>query len=345
MIFPARIPQNNHNRPKSWSPAAPTSNWSILFLAAGTAPFIFSLSSLVVVSAHQQSPIYQQPLIPINPSPSASHVFVSQSKHHYYPARPQADHAADLQDPKEKTAMRPRHLRKRDPQQTASNGPSPAPPTFPQPFDTSLGTEFESESCGPFIQEFLADPNFQQCHAFSLLLTTSQAFYQAGRALSATTASSSSSSTGVDQSDASKFVMPVHQVLDASCRDADPDHCEALFTQLASGIKSSQSGCGKDLLKQNSLALQALAGLINYRLMREVGCLTSPRPTATGTPLNTSAQNFISISTTTPQPRPRTGNLRPGTTNLTAQSPPSETTTYCFEDAMASPNPDDLVSS
>jgi len=336
MIFHTRIPHHNknHNQSKSRNPAAP-----ILFVAAATTAFIFPSSSLLVVSAHQQSPIYQQPLVPISPPSSASHVLISQSKQQYYPTRLQTDHAEDP------TVVRPRQLRKRDPQQTVSNGPTPpAAPAFPQPFDTSLGTEFESDSCGPFMQKFLADPTFQQCHAFSLLLTTSKAFYQAGRALRATSSSSpSTTSTGADQNDAGRFVMPVHQVLDASCRDTDPDRCEALFAQLASGIKSSQSGCGKDLEKQNSLALQALAGMINYRLMREVACLTSPRPTsAVSTPLNSSAQNLTSNSTNTSQAAPPTGNLQPGTNNLTAQSLPSGTRAYCFEDAIASQTPDDL---
>ena len=41
---------------------------------------------------------------------------------------------------------------------------------FPTPFDGGMGNNFTSSSCPLFFNNFLNDPNFQQCHAISLLL-------------------------------------------------------------------------------------------------------------------------------------------------------------------------------
>lgn len=55
-----------------------------------------------------------------------------------------------------------------------------SPITIPQPFDTAQlsgnGSNFTSETCPVFMRNFLADPNFQACVPFSLLLYTSAAF-------------------------------------------------------------------------------------------------------------------------------------------------------------------------
>ncbi|KAH9471758.1 hypothetical protein MJO28_002399 [Puccinia striiformis f. sp. tritici] len=229
------------------------------------------------------------------------------------------DHQKRLQ------GVQSRHLSKRQ---------HPAPDTnstFPQPFDTSLGTEFDSDTCGPFISEFLQNSIFQSCHPFSLLLTTSQAFYQAGRALNTVT-------TTVIRTDSnSADDMPVYQVLDASCK-ADSGQCQALFDQLSSDIKSPRIGCGKDLEKHNSLALQALSGLSNYKLMREVACLTTQDTPAKSKSL--SAQNpgqNLSQNALAGQ-QTASGLVK---TNSTGQ-PAERSARYCFEDAMSSQTPDDL---
>lgn len=45
--------------------------------------------------------------------------------------------------------------------------------SFPVPFDGGLGNNFTSSSCPLFFNDFLNDPNFQACHAVSLLLVVS----------------------------------------------------------------------------------------------------------------------------------------------------------------------------
>ena len=47
---------------------------------------------------------------------------------------------------------------------------------FPKPFDGGLGNNFTSSNCPLFFNNFLNDPNFQACHAVSLLLVVSASF-------------------------------------------------------------------------------------------------------------------------------------------------------------------------
>jgi len=55
-----------------------------------------------------------------------------------------------------------------------------SPITIPQPFDTAQlsgsGSNFTSTTCPQFMRTFLADPGFQACVPFSLLLYTSAGF-------------------------------------------------------------------------------------------------------------------------------------------------------------------------
>lgn len=201
---------------------------------------------------------------------------------------------------------------------------SPSSPSFPQPFDTSLGTDFESDTCEPFMSAFLNNAAFQECHAFSLLVTTSSAFFQSVNAMS-------SPSTNNDF----RFQMPLSTTLDAACQ-ADTANCETLFDRLALDIKSRQIGCGKDLDKNNSLPLQALNGFKNYRLMHDIGCLTtdetdaSPQAELTAKKLNTTSSSS-----------PANASISYGTSNSTfngTQVPLK----YCFEKAASSLTPDNL---
>ncbi|OAV98670.1 hypothetical protein PTTG_07692 [Puccinia triticina 1-1 BBBD Race 1] len=192
-------------------------------------------------------------------------------------------------------------------------------------------TEFDSETCGPFISQFLKNAAFRECHPISLLLTTSQGFYQAGRALNTFSTLQANQTDSVDST-----VMPVDKVLDASCK-ADPDQCQVLFDQLSSNIKSPRFGCGKDLDKRNSLAVQALAGLSSYRLMREVACLTTRE---TPTPGMILAANPVKNLTNTTIASQRTS-VKLATMNSSAESA-QPSVRYCFVNAMSSPTPDDL---
>ncbi|GAA5972521.1 hypothetical protein JCM8115_003150 [Rhodotorula mucilaginosa] len=145
---------------------------------------------------------------------------------------------------------------------TAASGTSTAPTststavpegyTLPQPFDSTLGTNFTSTACPSFFATFLADPTFQACAPFSLLLTTSTGFFQAERSPSS--------------------LLP--HVLDASCSAASLDTCTNLMDSLARKLKL-QNTCAKDLSLGNPLVAEALDGFNNYRLMRSAGCQRS----------------------------------------------------------------------
>ncbi|KWU43078.1 hypothetical protein RHOSPDRAFT_35337 [Rhodotorula sp. JG-1b] len=123
--------------------------------------------------------------------------------------------------------------------------------TLPQPFDSTLGTNFSSTACPSFFATFLADPTFQACAPFSLLLTTSTGFFQAERSPTS--------------------LLP--HVLDASC-SAPADTCINLMDSLARKLKL-QNTCAKDLSLGNPLVAEALDGFNNYRLMRSAGCQRS----------------------------------------------------------------------
>ncbi|GAA5992750.1 hypothetical protein JCM5350_003372 [Sporobolomyces pararoseus] len=124
----------------------------------------------------------------------------------------------------------------------------PAGYEVPQPFDSTLGTNFSSTACPSFFATFLADPEFISCAPFSLLLGTSSGFFQAQRS--------------------PYSLLPY--VLNATC-SAPVETCSALMDKYARQIKL-QNTCGQDLSKGNPLAQEALEGFQNYRLYREVGC-------------------------------------------------------------------------
>ncbi|GAA5943919.1 hypothetical protein JCM3775_002278 [Rhodotorula graminis] len=142
------------------------------------------------------------------------------------------------------------------PTSTASSGISsstavPDGYTLPQAFDSTLGTNFSSTACPSFFATFLADPTFQSCAPFSLLLTTSSAFFKAQR-----------SPLGL---------LPY--VLNASCSAPEAD-CASTMSNLARTIKLKNT-CGPDLELGNPLATEALQGFQSYPLMREAGCAQS----------------------------------------------------------------------
>ncbi|GAA5857468.1 hypothetical protein JCM8547_009288 [Rhodosporidiobolus lusitaniae] len=122
---------------------------------------------------------------------------------------------------------------------------------LPEAFDSTLGTNFTTTSCPSFFATFLADPTFTACAPFSLLLTTSTAFFTAERS--------------------PYSLLPY--ILDASC-SADTSTCTSLMDSLAVRIKQN-AACGADYQRGNPLVEEALAGFLNYRLYREASCQKS----------------------------------------------------------------------
>ncbi|KAK4703428.1 hypothetical protein P7C70_g2793, partial [Phenoliferia sp. Uapishka_3] len=127
----------------------------------------------------------------------------------------------------------------------------PANYKIPQAFDSTLGTAFSSTACPSFFANFLADPTFLACAPFSLLLSTSTAFFTAEKSPSS--------------------LLPY--VLNATCTP-DVDICSAKMASLATQIRLP-STCGPDLALSNALAVEALMGFQNYDMMRQAGCQKS----------------------------------------------------------------------
>ncbi|KAF2095513.1 hypothetical protein NA57DRAFT_67903 [Rhizodiscina lignyota] len=129
---------------------------------------------------------------------------------------------------------------------TATQTGSPTNSPLPQPFDTNLGNNFTS-TCPQFFNSFLKNSTFQNCVPFSLLLQTSQAFFQA-----------------------SKSLVRITQVLDASC-DVSFNTCNSIMSDLAVQLKDPNN-CGTDFTNNNPIVLQAYDGFIAYQPMFQAAC-------------------------------------------------------------------------
>ena len=126
--------------------------------------------------------------------------------------------------------------------------PSATTTVLPQPFDTTLGNNFTSESCPRFFTDFLSDETFRSCYPFSLLLQTSHGFFEAQKNFFQTT-----------------------RALEAGCA-ADYDVCNNLMQSLATDLKTA-SNCMTDFNAQNQIVMQAYKGLLAYPVMYQAACL------------------------------------------------------------------------
>ncbi|KIW02664.1 uncharacterized protein PV09_06101 [Verruconis gallopava] len=131
---------------------------------------------------------------------------------------------------------------------TSSESAASSTATYlPQPFDTTLGNNFTTDSCPKFFINFLSNATFQSCYPFSLLLQTSHGFFEAEKNFYQTTA-----------------------VLQAGC-DANYNTCNNLMQSLAVQLKSS-SNCQSDYNAENQIVMQAYYGFITYPLMYQAAC-------------------------------------------------------------------------
>lgn len=125
-----------------------------------------------------------------------------------------------------------------------------APSTLPSPFDSSLGTNFTSQSCPDFFSSFLSNTTFQSCVPISLMLQNSNSFFQAERSASL-----------------------LASTLTAACAAPLPV-CQPLMSSLATQLISNDN-CGVDYAAQNSIVSQAHAGLLAYEPVYRATCLKS----------------------------------------------------------------------
>ena len=121
----------------------------------------------------------------------------------------------------------------------------------PVPFDTSLGSNFTSQSCPDFFNTFLANSTFKSCSPISLLLQNSNSFFQAER-------------------DATLL----SETLDIAC-NAPLAICSPLMSSLSQELIST-TNCGADYDQQNPLVMQAYNGMVAYEPIYRATCLKNP---------------------------------------------------------------------
>jgi len=126
---------------------------------------------------------------------------------------------------------------------------------LPSPFDTSLGSNFTNSACPDYIRSFVADEDFKTCLPFSLLLQSSNSFFQA-----------------------EKSVVRITETLDHSC-SANVTFCKSFLSTIAYNLTLS-SNCGADLTAQQPLVVQAYTGLIAYSPLYTASCLRNPSTSA-----------------------------------------------------------------
>lgn len=125
---------------------------------------------------------------------------------------------------------------------------------MPEPFDTTSRTNFSSSTCETFVNDFLSNSTFTDCHAMSMLLRNSHSFFQTVRSATA-----------------------LSHVLDISC-DADVDKCSAYMTDLA-GRLLSKDACGDDFKDGNSIVTDAYTNMVAYEPIYRTTCLKNPNTT------------------------------------------------------------------
>lgn len=130
-----------------------------------------------------------------------------------------------------------------------SNPTLPTP--FPQPYDTTLSSNFSTTSCYNFFLNMTQTDALRSCRPFSLLLTHSQAFIQVQDDINAT-----------------------NTAVWGTCNTAlSLNQCDLNMAWFASSLRSS---CATDLNDQNLSAVSALIGLQAFDLMRQAACSVDP---------------------------------------------------------------------
>ncbi|KAI6044037.1 hypothetical protein EDC04DRAFT_2866192 [Pisolithus marmoratus] len=121
------------------------------------------------------------------------------------------------------------------------------PTPFPQPFDTTLSTNFSTTECYNFFLNMTQTTPFRSCRPFSLLVTHSQAFQEA-----------------------QNNITQMNTDIWGTCNtDLSWDQCNVNMAWFASALQSS---CVKDFSDQNAMVAGTLTALQAYDLMRKASC-------------------------------------------------------------------------
>lgn len=133
---------------------------------------------------------------------------------------------------------------------TADVTSSPLPEAFDGDLDGELNTDADS-NCPTFLDGVLADPSYEACYPLSMMLQTSQGFFNA-----------------------QKQLLSVVRVLDATCA-ANVTYCTEFFDAAAANL-TAEANCKKEYNNGDSVVKQFLFGLQAYEMMYQATCLQDP---------------------------------------------------------------------
>lgn len=122
--------------------------------------------------------------------------------------------------------------------------------SMPEPFDT-ISNNFANSSCVAFFDTFLANATVMDCHAVSLLLENSNAFFH--DLSSATTTSA---------------------VLNTTC-SKPVAKCQSIMTETAAQLLQ-QENCGPDYDANNSVVVDTYEAMMAYEPVYKATCMTNP---------------------------------------------------------------------
>ncbi|KAH7107046.1 hypothetical protein BKA62DRAFT_685862 [Auriculariales sp. MPI-PUGE-AT-0066] len=139
------------------------------------------------------------------------------------------------------------------------------PTPFPQPFDSSLGKNFTTQTCSSFFNTFTSSKGFRSCRGFGMLLANSNAWFVAAQ--QATPAANKDG--GIDY---------LNQLVWGTCHTVSSrDECVDTMKGLEGQIRTA---CKDELKTRNAIAVAALVGFSNWAQYRDLGCIINPRSNA-----------------------------------------------------------------
>ncbi|KAG7112739.1 hypothetical protein HYQ45_017131 [Verticillium longisporum] len=125
------------------------------------------------------------------------------------------------------------------------------PAALPSPFDSSMASTFtntDNAACPNFINALLSNSDFKRCYPISMLLLSSNGFFEA-----------------------SKSLVNIVRVLDAGC-EVDFDFCKAYLGSVAEQLIKDEN-CGPDYKKGHAVVRDAYMGLTTYETVYKATCL------------------------------------------------------------------------
>ncbi|KAM0279897.1 hypothetical protein ACHAQH_004337 [Verticillium albo-atrum] len=136
---------------------------------------------------------------------------------------------------------------------TPPSSSTDVPAALPSPFDSSMASTFtntDNAACPTFINALLSNPDFKRCYPVSMLLLSSNGFFEA-----------------------SKSLVNIVRVLDAGC-EADLDFCKVHLSSVAEELIKEEN-CGPDYKKGQAVVRDAYVGLTTYETVYKATCLQS----------------------------------------------------------------------